>query len=144
LKVSKKILFLLLVIGFTIYLYRGILISISNGSKDTITNIVLMYTNQIVDMQNIEQYKAIDIRIRPRRETSIKLKYKIENIGCFKVDLDVYISNSMVGESDIIILDNGNIDYRDRIYLTAFDSLRFLTSWRHKLVNSKKISCIEK
>jgi hypothetical protein len=137
------VLFLFFIIGFFLYLYRGVLVSISNGSKHTITNIVLSYANQIVDMKNVEQYRAIDIRIRPRRETNIELEYKIDNIGCFKVDLDVYISNSMVGKSDIIILDNGDIDYRDRIYLTAFDSLRFLTSWRHKIVNSKKISCLD-
>lgn len=141
LRISKKILFLFFIIGFFIYVYRGVLVSISNGSKHGITNIVLMHTNQIVNMENIKQYRAIDMRIRPRRETSIKLKYKIENVGCFRVDLDVYISNSMVGELDIIILDNGNIDYRDRMYLTFFNSFRFLTSWRHKIVKSEKIAC---
>ena len=140
LKIDKKILFLLCLIGLILYIYRGVLITISIENNMT-KNIILMYTNQTIHINTLEKFREISIRIRPKRETSIRLKYEIENKGCFRVDVDTYIEYGYVGESDIIILNNGNIDYRDKIYFTFLDPLLSPRAWRHKVIKSEKISC---
>lgn len=123
------------------FMYRGVLVSISVDGNNYVEDIVLYYTNKKIKMNNLKRYQEIDTRIRPTGESTIGLKYKIVNVGCFRVDVDTYIEPGWVGNADIAILENGNISYRDKMYFTFIDPFISQRSWRRKLVASEKISC---
>jgi len=141
LKISKKILFILFLIFTLWYIYRGVTVSISNNTNQIIKNIELQYSKQKDYLDDIEIFRAKVKRIRVKKETSLQLFYEIEHKGCFRVDVDTYIEPGFVGQIHIMITDNKRIDYRERIYLTFFQPLFYLKSWRQKILYSKKVFC---
>jgi len=142
LEISKKKLFLLFLIVYLLYILRGVNVSISNDSHSEIKDITLIYADKRIFLGDLENYRELNNRIiKPNREANIRLKYRIEKLGCFIANIDTYIENDYVGESNIVFLKNGNIAYFEKIYTSVVSELLRPKGWNYKIVNSKKILC---
>jgi len=139
---KKRILPLLFLVLLVLYSHKGILVTIGNLSKSNIKNITLSYDGGEKSINNyLKEYNEVNVRIRPNGETGIKLKYEIEDIGCFNVDINAYIEYEYTGKVDILIMGNGNIDYRYKIYLFFLDEWILTKAWSHATVTPQKILC---
>lgn len=144
LEISKKKLFLLFLIVSLVYIFRGINVNISNDSHSKIKDITLIYADKKIFLGDLKNHRELNSRIiKPSREANIHLKYRIEELGCFITNIDTYIENDYVGDSNIIFLENGNIAYFEKIYTSVISELLRPKGWGYKIINSKKILCKE-
>jgi len=144
LEISKKELFLLFLIVCLLYILRGVNVNISNDSHSEIKDIYLIYAEKKIFLGDLENYRELNSRIiKPSREANIHLQYRIEKLGCFIANIDTYIENDYIGDSNIIFLENGNIAYFEKIYTSVVSELLRPKGWGYKIINSKKILCKE-